>query len=106
VKKNARKNKQNRQFRETIPLKSLNNSIDFVQQFHWFRRTIPLVLFRQTAAFAAPIRRFRPLLLAIFEGALTFLVHHNRIPALPFPRAKTTVRTTIAPKRLQLLSRK
>ena len=40
------------QFAGTKPLKSLNESIGFVQQFHWFRSAIPLISFQQTAAFA------------------------------------------------------
>jgi hypothetical protein len=40
------------QFAGTNPLKSLNESIGFVQQFHWFRSTNPLISFQQTAAFA------------------------------------------------------
>ena len=40
------------------PLVLFDNSIDFVQQIHWFRSTIPLVLFRRTVAFAPPFHRF------------------------------------------------
>jgi len=50
--------KRNSRFQETKSLISLNDSIDFVQQFQWIRSTIPLVLFRHSAAFVATIRRF------------------------------------------------
>jgi hypothetical protein len=51
---------------------SSNNSIDFVQRFQWIRSTIPLDLFRHSAAFVASIRRFRrsfPAVLRLQTGA-------------------------------------
>jgi len=44
----------------------LSDSIDFVQQIHWFCSTISMDLFRQTAAFDVAIRHFHRLFLAVF----------------------------------------
>jgi len=37
---------------------SFNKSIDFVQQFHWIRSTIPLILLRKTGGFVVCKRHF------------------------------------------------
>jgi len=39
---NGGKAKEKRQFAETNPLISFNDSIDFVERFQWFCSTIPL----------------------------------------------------------------
>jgi hypothetical protein len=57
-------------FSETKPLISFNKSIDFVQRFHWFRSTIPLILFRQTAVFPSSIRQFHRFRLAVSRGSI------------------------------------
>ena len=63
---------QNRQFQGTNPLISFDDSIDFVQQIHWNCSTIPLVLFRHSAAFPSPVHRFRRFILA-FSPAVTIV---------------------------------
>jgi hypothetical protein len=59
---------RNCRIRETIPLISFDDSIDFVQQFHWFRSTIPLTLFPEIAKMASAIQRFSPLILQLLPN--------------------------------------
>ena len=51
--KTAEDKRPNWRFRETKPLISLNDSIEIVQRFHWFRSTIPMDLFRETGVFVS-----------------------------------------------------
>jgi len=56
---------------------SFNDSIDFVQQIHWFCSTIPMDLFPPSAAFASPIRRFHYFILTFLPESAGSLARCN-----------------------------
>jgi hypothetical protein len=50
--------KCNRRFQKPIPLSLFNDSIDFVQQIHWFCLTIPMESYTETVGFLEVKSRF------------------------------------------------
>ena len=103
--KTANPTTQNRQSRPTIPLKSFNNPIEIVQQFQWFRSTIPMPSFPETAAFAPTPRQTTSPNPSPPNLLPTQLPHHSRRSAPPFPSFRPSVPVPSAPPLCHPLSR-
>ncbi|MBR3471860.1 MAG: hypothetical protein IKH22_04655 [Prevotella sp.] len=72
---------------------SLNDSIDFVQRFHWFRSTISMEWLRQTAVLCASLQRFQRIKLTVSTAATAKPT--PRLPQLLNAQKAQTTETSI-----------